>query len=480
MRSTTSWQPGTHVVNQPAPTEFRSIIRRVAHPPLREGRFWVLQLSVLIIAGVHLLTDVSLATASSAFPFGLPVALLIIPILYAALHYGLTGSAATAIWAILLWMPDLLLPHDQGHAGSDLVNLALVVLVAVVVGHRIESERLAHARITQLSSERLAAETLYRQLFEANRSPILVLDDRRVVRDANAAAETVFEENPIGRQAESLCDAACNLPDCAGQIVSLPNGCDYRVEVATLAEDGSDVSTQLIFEDVTEEVGGERRATHYARLVVQAEEDQRLRLARELHDEPLQLFLHIARRLESLTETADLPREMEARLVEVHALALEAAGSLRSVTRDLRPPALDQLGFVAAISSLLSDVKEDEAGLFVKLEVSGKEVRLPADFELGVFRITQEATRNTVRHAGASWLIVRVDFRSHGLALSVSDDGCGFDPDTQDPMQSGHLGLLGMHERARLLGGSLDVVSSRTSGTSVRADFRFSVPSPRV
>ncbi|MHB1520680.1 MAG: sensor histidine kinase [Ferrimicrobium sp.] len=462
------------MISQPTSTDLRSILGRIVHPPLGEARFWVLQLSVLVIAGVHLLSDISLARADSAFPFSLPVALMIIPILYAALHYGLSGSAATAIWAVLLWLPDLLLPHDQGHPGSDLVNLALVVLVAIVVGHRIEAERLAHTHITQLNSERLAAETLYRQLFEANRSPILVLDGSGVVRDANTAATFAFGQSPVGQRAESLCEATRSLAECAGQIASLPDDRDYRIEMATLAHDNSEVTTQLIFEDVTEEVTGERRATHYARLVVQAEEDQRLRLSRELHDEPLQLFLHIARRLEGLAEMDGLPLDAATRLAEVHDLTLEAAGSLRSVTRDLRPPALDQLGLVAAISSLLSDVKENEPDLFVKLEVSGNEVRLVAPFELGVFRITQEAIHNTVRHAGATRLIVRIDFRSQSLALRISDDGCGFEPDTQDLIRSGHLGLLGMHERARLLEGGLEVASAPNSGTIVSALFPIS------
>ena len=119
-------------------------------------------------------------------------------------------------------------------------------------------------------------------------------------------------------------------------------------------------------------------------------------------------------------------------------------------------------------------MKENEPDLFVKLEVSGNEVRLVAPFELGVFRITQEAIHNTVRHAGATRLIVRIDFRSQSLALRISDDGCGFEPDTQDLIRSGHLGLLGMHERARLLEGGLEVASAPNSGTIVSALFPIS------
>jgi hypothetical protein len=122
------------------------------HPPVREARFWVIQAMVLLIAGVHLLVDLDVSAETGAFPAGLPVALLILPVGYAALRYGLTGSAATSIWATLAWLPDLLLPRDQGHVGGDLVNLALVLGVALFFGQHIEVERLAHARVQRATA----------------------------------------------------------------------------------------------------------------------------------------------------------------------------------------------------------------------------------------------------------------------------------------------------------------------------------------
>ena len=449
------------------PVKFAAVARRATHPPVREGRFWIIQAMVLLIAGVHLFVDLHVSAETGAFPAGLPVALLILPVGYAALRYGLTGSAATGIWATLAWLPDLLLPHDQGHAGGDIVNLALLLAVAFFFGQHIEAERLAHARVESATAERLAAEARYRQLFETNRSPILVLDDHSRVSDANPAARALLGGDVVGRSSAGLFDAD-TLDEQAGRVLYLPDGRDYRLDLVSLPAGTGDPSTQVIFEDVTEERSEGRRATRYAELVVEAEEDQRRRLSRELHDEPLQLFLHLARRLESLGGTPGLPGTVAGSLEEARSQALKAASRLRTLARDLRPPALDELGLAAALSSLLTDV-EDEAGPVATFKVTGTEARLAPEIELGAFRIVQEAVRNTLRHAGASQLLVTVGFRTDGLALSVSDDGRGFVPESLGEQGSGHLGLLGMRERTRLLGGHLEVRSAPGQGTVVEA-----------
>jgi signal transduction histidine kinase len=457
--------------------EFAAVARRAAHPPVREGRFWIIQAMVLLIAGLHLLADLQFSTGTGAFAAGLPVALLIVPVGYAALRYGLTGSAATAIWATLAWLPDLLLPHNQGHAGGDLVNLALVDFVAFFFGQHIEAERLAHARVERATAERLAAEARYRQLFETNRSPIIVLDDHGRASDANPAARALLGGDLVGRSSREIFDGDATLDEQAGRVLCLPDGRDYRLGLVSLPADPSYPSTQVIFEDVTEERSEGRRATRYAELVVEAEEDQRRRLSRELHDEPLQLFLHLARRLEGLGGTPGLPSTVADSLEEARRQALGAATRLRTLARDLRPPALDELGLAAALSSLLTDV-EDEAVLDATFKVTGTETRLAPEIELGVFRIVQEAVRNTLRHAGASQLLVTVGFQTDELALSVSDDGRGFVPDGLGKQDSAHLGLLGMHERSRLLGGRLKVRSVPGEGTVIEATVPLSTPRP--
>ena len=467
---------------------FVAVLRRALHPPVREAPFWVVQAMVVVIATAHLVVDLSTPNSTGVFPAGIPVALLVVPVAYAALRYGLAGSAATALWATLLWLPDLLLPHDEGHVGADSANLVLVDFVALFVGQRIEAERFAHRRAQQATTERLDAEARYRHLFETTSVPILVLDDQGTVRDANPALSAVFGPGLLDRPAPSLLSDGTPIEKLSGQVLGLPDGRDYRLSVVPLANsvggsaaggsatDGSATggsatggSAQVIFEDVTEERSKRRRASLHAALLVRAEEEQRRRLARELHDEPLQLFLHLARRLESLAEAPGVPGPVAKDLDESRLQALDAATRLRDLARGLRSPALDQLGLAPALSSLLAETEEGCAALSTDLRVRGQAARLAGDVELGVFRIAQEAVRNAVRHAGAHRLEVALDFASDSVALTVKDDGRGFEGDRAEQVGSGHFGLMGMAERASLLGGEFEVRSAPGAGTVVAA-----------
>ncbi len=447
--------------------ELSAAVRGALHPPLRESRFWAIQAMVVVIASVHLVLDAHGADAVQTVPGFISVTLLMIPVGYAALRYGLAGSGATAAWATLLWIPDLTLRPEWPHIAGDLGNLIVVDLVAFFFGQRIEAERLAHDRVERATAERLAAEAGYRRLFETNSAPILVLSGDGRVRGANPAAERLFGGGLLGRAADAVLTSGRALSVRAGEVVQLADGRDYRIEVAAdLAVGGAPI--QVIFEDVTAERLAGRRAERYAQLVVQAEEDQRLHLARELHDEPLQLFLHLARQLEVLAGVRGVPEPVIAGLSAARHQALDAAGRLRALARDLRPPALDQLGLVAAVSSLLADV-EEESEVRAELVTEGAEVRSGGDAELGAFRVVQESVRNALRHGGADNVVFELRFGEAALALTVADDGCGFDPDSVDDLGSGHFGVLGMRERMRVLGGALSVESAPGRGTRVHA-----------
>lgn len=467
---------------------YPSAFKRIIHPPLREPRFWIVQVIVLIIVILHFILDFNAHLASGPLSAAIPVAVLVLPIGYAGLQFGLAGSFATAVWATLLWMPDLMLPHNEGHTGSDLTNLAIVLIVSFVFGQRMESERLAHRRVEEDSRIALAVEAGYRRLFETNRAPTLVLDADDVVTDANPAAIDLLGADLLGRSARTLFRGHENLGAWSGQVVSLDNHLDFRLDVINLpgGVDGRD--RQVTFEDVTLERSEQRRARDFAQRVIQVEEDQRRELARELHDEPLQLFLHLARRLEQLASDAGVPRHVADGLSEARSQALDAAARLRTLARDLRPPALDQLGLVPALSSLVADI-DDGTGPDADLHVKGNATRLDPDIELAAFRIVQESLRNAQRHADAAHIDVLVSFDSSTLALRIEDDGRGFDPSTSRSTSSTpSLGLVGMGERARLLGGDLAVHSAPEEGTVIdvrlplesTAETRVSAYAPEV
>lgn len=446
--------------------------RRAAWLPVRDHRFWVVQALVAVVFLLHELADGGLGTRPFAVvPHLAFEALFLLPLLYAALNFGLRGSLVTAAWVTLLMSLDITFSL-QGMGRINLwahyVELATLDVVAVAVGRGVEAERLARARAE-------VAETRYRQLYETARAPILLLDAEGVVCDANPAATAIFNGNLTGRPCRSLLPGGFPLGEQARRVLSLPDGRDYRLGLVSLPPGTGAASTQAIFEDVTEEHRDRRLATRYAALVVQAEEDQRRRLARELHDEPLQLFLHLARHLESLAETPGIPAPAADGLARAHRQALAAALRLRGLARELRPPTLDHLGLVAALSGLLADVDE-EADLHADLQVTGEAVRLAGDIELGAFRIIQEAVRNSLRHAEARQLQVSVGFRADELRLKVADDGRGFTPDEFDDLAATHLGLLGMRERARLLDGVLEVRSAPGAGTVVHARVPLRTP----
>ncbi len=444
------------------------MLRQVFHPPIREWQYWVIQLTVALIAVLHLYDDTHAAAISRIVPAGLPVALLIVPVGYAAVRYGLAGSAATAIWATLLWLPDLTLRH--GHVSADSIDLILVDIVAFVFGQRIESERFARWRAERETAERISAEASYRQLFESNSAPIIVLDAFGDVVDANPAARQVFDPDDGLALVRTFVDEAGSPTLLNGRTIRMPNGQDYRVGVAELPTRVTGAAVQLIFEDVTAELGESRRATQYARLVVKVEEEQRRRLARELHDEPLQLFLHLARRLEHLGSTSGVPEAVSGGLDQARHQALDAATRLRMLARDLRPPALDRLGLVPALSSLLSDV-EEETTLKTTASVTGESLRLSADLELGAFRIIQESVNNAVKHADATIIEVGIGFESERLCVEVRDNGRGFDLAEVSAREAAGMGVMGMGERAAILGGHLEINSRPGEGTLVRAEF---------
>ena len=447
--------------------DYMTVLRRAAHPPSYELQFWLLQASVILIAVLHLVVDLNWSH-ETAFPDGIPVALLIIPVGYAALRYGLSGSAATGLWASVLWLPDLLLSHDRGHSGSDLVSLVLVDAVGFFVGQRVEAERMARARVESAAVELAGAEERYRQLFNANSAPILLFDELGTILDANFAAHMAFGADVVGSFDRGILGIDILAEDHSGRVISMADGHDYRVDLVRLTTGRGDRAIQVVLEDITRERSEGRRIRHYAELVVRAEEEERLRLSRELHDEPLQVLMHLSRRLAMVAEDPVPPENLEETLLELRQHVLDAATGLRGIVTGLRPPALDQLGLVPALRSFCADL-EDQTGLLVSIEVSGNPERLPSEVELGAFRIVQESASNAARHADARALKVSVEFDKDTLRLEISDNGRGFDPDKLDEHTGEHLGVVGMRERARLLGGSLDLQSSISGGTIVKA-----------
>jgi len=207
-----------------------------------------------------------------------------------------------------------------------------------------------------------------------------------------------------------------------------------------------------------------RRLREMAARVTAAAEEERRRLAGELHDGIAQSLAALNLRIR-LARTAADPQVRELALDEISGGISDAILELRRMARGLRPPALEMLGLAAAMSSHARSVGE-AAGIAADIDADAVSGLMPPDAELSLYRIFQESLSNVVRHSGASHVDIRLKRRGDTIALSVQDDGRGFDMKRALGDPSG-LGLFGMQERAAFMGGTVEVRSDRGRGTTV-------------
>jgi two-component system sensor histidine kinase UhpB len=215
---------------------------------------------------------------------------------------------------------------------------------------------------------------------------------------------------------------------------------------------------ELAFLRMIRRLEAERRRAGSAAL--RAQEEERARVARDLHDEVNQSLTGLLLRLEAAREAA--PPELEPELTETRALANQAMGELLSLARQLRPTALDDLGLAAAVAGQARQM--ERPGLAAELTTEGDFSDLDNDVQLVVYRVAQEALTNAARHSGAERIAVRLRRAGDGVELEVGDDGRGF---AFAQSESG-LGIGGMRERALLIGAELTIESRPGHGTTVR------------
>jgi signal transduction histidine kinase len=211
----------------------------------------------------------------------------------------------------------------------------------------------------------------------------------------------------------------------------------------------------------------ERAAGEGVRRTIEAQEAERARLARELHDEAGQALTALALHLRALEE--DVPTEaLRERVAGLRRQVGSATTALRELATRLRPSALRERGLAIAIEEHAERVRAG-SGIAVEVDLRGLELDLPDEVQIGLFRVVQEALTNVVRHSGASTASVVATAQGRRIRLVVDDDGRGFD--TSAPTD--HLGLAGIRERVELLGGRLRVESSAGAGTAVLVDLEL-------
>ena len=208
----------------------------------------------------------------------------------------------------------------------------------------------------------------------------------------------------------------------------------------------------------------ERVSRDALRRVVEAQELERMRLARELHDETGQALTSVLLGLRSV-EAATSPEELTAALAHVREQVVRTTRDVRRLAVELRPSALDDFGLVTALERLLTGFAE-ESGLIADLESRLGDGRLPGAVETTLYRIVQEALTNVAKHAEAKRVSIVLTRRADGISTVIEDDGRGFDPKAG----GGGLGLVGMHERVALVGGRMTIESRKGAGTTIHVE----------
>jgi signal transduction histidine kinase len=202
---------------------------------------------------------------------------------------------------------------------------------------------------------------------------------------------------------------------------------------------------------------------HYIQGVIQAQEDERMRIARELHDSTSQSLTSLLVGLRNLS--AHAPDSLSPQIEEIRGVVSTTLDEVHALAWQLRPSVLDDLGLTVALGRYIADF-ERRFGIQVDFTVHGLDERLPALIETSLYRITQEALTNVARHASAQQASILIDRRNSAIRVIVEDDGIGFDAASHSMSQKS-LGLQGIRERAQLLNGKLTIESSPGQGTSL-------------
>jgi len=365
----------------------------------------------------------------------------------------------------------------------ELVNaIGNQIGVAIENAHLYKQER-DFAALLRASEER------YRELFENAYDAIWLhdLENNIVAANKSFMRLTGYNLDELEKVKASELIAEESLADVkgmehlhlkeepAGRLTELTlikkDGTEASIQLSTnpVFKDGRLVAFQHIARDITEEKRMKENLRYYLGQVTKAQEEERKRIARELHDETIQDLVVLSRQLDELvTSSKGLSEEDKSLLETLWQQTNNIMNGVRRLSQDLRPPTLDRLGLVPALEWLASNVSHG-SGIAIEVKTRGNARRFSAEVELLLFRIVQEALSNVWKHSGATNAEVTVAFDESSTSIAIKDDGRGFDlPLSVGALPStGKLGLAGIHERVRLLGGNVKINSEPGKGTRI-------------
>ena len=509
----------------PAPS-WRHRLKRLT----RQRAFWILAAMLTGIGILHYLTAQVRFLPLTPFSLGRHAVeriILLVPVIGATFVYGQAGGLVTLALTVLIMLPRAFFMSPS--PADALVVTAAVSVVGYIFTWMIEIQE-SEKRLRQKAVSRLRAinevstivtESLdLQQILTASLDKVLevmgmetgliFLVDNQAQELALVAHRGVSEETAAEVDRLQLGEGFCGRVALSGEpMVITDSSQDSRLTRLAVREEGlrsqaivplqSKGEVHGVLAAATREprpflrqelelitaIGNEigvaienarlyENMRFYVRKITQAQEEERKRIARDLHDDTTQALIVLSRRLEALAtsrEAALLPPAVLERIEELQRITDSVTKGVRRFSRDLRPSILDDLGLLPTLESLIGDLAQEES-MESSLEVTGEPRRLSAEAELTLFRIAQEALTNVRKHARASKVAVMLQFSDGDVEMIIEDDGQGFTPPARsgDLASTGKLGLMGMQERARLLEGTLTVHAQPGQGTRVVAN----------
>lgn len=416
--------------------------------------------------------------------------LYLAPIVWAGLLAGWQGALLTSIAALACMLPRaIFISTAPVDAVFETVAVFIMGNVVAISFTSLSKERKYRRRLETAQHGLQTSEQRYRQLFENAQDAIWLHDLEGNITVANMAASRLtgypIEVGTTMNVKDFLSQEGLELAGkmrrslLANEPVEQPyeqrfvkkDGSEAIVQLATsvVFNDGVPVAFQHIARDITEQKKMQENLRFYLAQITRAQEEERKRISHELHDETIQALVVLSRKLDALASSdVKLPKEHRGELEKLWRQVNDVTAGVRRLSQDLRPAALDRLGMFSALEWLAADVAK-YSGIKIEVKVLGKERRLPVELELVLFRIAQEALRNVWKHSQASEAEIIVEFSEAATKITISDNGKGFYPPQQvgNLARDGKLGMVGMHERAQLIGGKLTVRSEPGKGTSI-------------
>ncbi|HEV7767495.1 MAG TPA: MHYT domain-containing protein [Thermoanaerobaculia bacterium] len=360
----------------------------------------------------------------------------------------------TAMAAVVFVYDDTMHHRPDGVSGVTLGIMAITVVPAMV---------LIAALLTSFVDRLQKQKVLLDELFEQSPQPVALMTADELIVRVNREFTRVFGYAPEEAKDRTLTELIG--PEDAKGVHRRKDGSPVCVSIlrVPVSIPGGQVEIYAMLSDVTARRKSEEAQREYPRRLLEAQEAVGKRIALELHDEIGQTLTSVGM---MLALTPKLERaEADARITDARSILHDMTARVRNLALDLRPSILDDFGLVAALQWLIQRYSR-QTNVAVEFNSTMEGERLPPDVEIAAYRIVQEALTNVARHAGETEVTVRLSLADDVLRVEIADGGIGFDSENVNSS----VGVTGMQERARILGGRLTIATRPGVGTRITAE----------